>query len=193
MNDEILSLNVEVSAISHTNDLLKIDNANLLQRWLDKMNLAAEEMNHDFEREATEHDDKEPVSPTKLKLKLADDAASIKAPSVLSTRTITKPKTPSRTPDPTDRKGKTPERTPRISVSKGKTPDRKTKDFSTRREDLIGHSREQPADKDASDQESDEEGKEDEEEEWEILDTSQEDNEPSFVMEESAVLVNQTL
>ena len=135
MNDEILSLNVEVSAIAHTNDLLKIDNANLLQRWLDKMNLAAEEMNHDFEKEATEHDDKEPLasSTSKGKSKLADDAASIMAPSVRSTRTITKPKTPSRprTPEPVDRKGKTPERVPRISVTntKGKTPDRKTKDF----------------------------------------------------------------
>lgn len=34
------------------NTALQTDNASLLQRWLDKMNLTAEEMNADFEKEA---------------------------------------------------------------------------------------------------------------------------------------------
>ena len=33
------------------NASLKADNASLLQRWIDKMNLTAEEMNDEFEKE----------------------------------------------------------------------------------------------------------------------------------------------
>lgn len=52
LNDELLSLNLEISALTDRNAALQADNAQLLQRWLDKMNLTAEEMNEDFEREA---------------------------------------------------------------------------------------------------------------------------------------------
>lgn len=52
LNDELLSLNLEISALSDRNAALQADNAQLLQRWLDKMNLTAEEMNVEFEREA---------------------------------------------------------------------------------------------------------------------------------------------
>ncbi|ORX34795.1 autophagy-related protein 16 [Kockovaella imperatae] len=55
LNDEILSLNVELSGMAQNNAALKADNASLLQRWLDKMNLTAEEMNEDFEKETTKH------------------------------------------------------------------------------------------------------------------------------------------
>lgn len=41
------------------NTALQADNASLLQRWLDKMNLTAEEMNADFEREAGEAGEKD--------------------------------------------------------------------------------------------------------------------------------------
>ena len=55
LNDEILSLNVELSGMSQNNAALKADNASLLQRWLDKMNMTAEEMNYDFQKEAEVH------------------------------------------------------------------------------------------------------------------------------------------
>lgn len=54
LNDELLSLNLEISALSDRNAALQADNAQLLQRWLDKMNLTAEEMNDEFEREAVQ-------------------------------------------------------------------------------------------------------------------------------------------
>jgi hypothetical protein len=44
-------MQIEVSGLSQRNVSLQADNASLLQRWLDKMNLAADEMNADFERE----------------------------------------------------------------------------------------------------------------------------------------------
>ncbi|ORY25077.1 autophagy protein 16-domain-containing protein [Naematelia encephala] len=54
LNDELLSLNLELTALSQRNSALQGDNAALLQRWLDKMNLTAEEMNDEFEKEAKE-------------------------------------------------------------------------------------------------------------------------------------------
>jgi hypothetical protein len=47
-----MSLNLEITSITQRNTALQADNASLLQRWLDKMNLTAEEMNEEFEREA---------------------------------------------------------------------------------------------------------------------------------------------
>lgn len=55
LNDEILSLNLELSSISQRNSDLQADNAALLQRWIDKMNLTAEEMNEEFEKEQAEN------------------------------------------------------------------------------------------------------------------------------------------
>lgn len=52
LNDELLSLNLEVNAVTSRNNALQADNASLLQRWIDKMNLTAEEMNDEFEKEA---------------------------------------------------------------------------------------------------------------------------------------------
>ncbi|OXB38245.1 hypothetical protein J007_01978 [Cryptococcus neoformans] len=52
LSDEIMSLNLEISALTERNEGLLKDNANLLQRWLDKMNERAEEMNQAFEKEA---------------------------------------------------------------------------------------------------------------------------------------------
>ncbi|EIW73360.1 hypothetical protein TREMEDRAFT_26249, partial [Tremella mesenterica DSM 1558] len=51
LNDEIISLNIEISGITQRNVALQADNASLLQRWLDKMNSTAEEMNAAFEEE----------------------------------------------------------------------------------------------------------------------------------------------
>lgn len=53
LNDELLSLNLELTNVTQRNSALQADNAALLQRWLDKMNLTAEEMNVEFEKEAT--------------------------------------------------------------------------------------------------------------------------------------------
>jgi len=47
-----MSQNIEISALTQRNTALQADNAGLLQRWLDKMNLTAEEMNVEFENEA---------------------------------------------------------------------------------------------------------------------------------------------
>jgi len=57
LNDEIVSQNIEISALTQRNVALQADNAGLLQRWLDKMNLTAEEMNVEFEKEAAEKGD----------------------------------------------------------------------------------------------------------------------------------------
>nr|ODN87611.1 hypothetical protein L203_03390 [Cryptococcus depauperatus CBS 7841] len=51
MADEIMSLNLELSAVTARNEALLIDNSNLLQRWLDKMNFDADMMNDEFEKE----------------------------------------------------------------------------------------------------------------------------------------------
>ncbi|RXK40759.1 hypothetical protein M231_02011 [Tremella mesenterica] len=51
LNDEIISLNIEISGMTQRNVALQADNASLLQRWLDKMNSTAEEMNAAFEEE----------------------------------------------------------------------------------------------------------------------------------------------
>lgn len=59
MNDEIITQNLEISALSQQNAELRTDNANLVQRWLDKMNLTADEMNVEFEKEKKEADQKE--------------------------------------------------------------------------------------------------------------------------------------
>ncbi|KAK6905240.1 hypothetical protein I204_08102 [Kwoniella mangroviensis CBS 8886] len=55
LHDELLSLNLELSSLAQQNKLLKVDNANLLQRWIDKMNLTAEEMNIEFEKEQNQN------------------------------------------------------------------------------------------------------------------------------------------
>ena len=52
LNDELLSLNLELNTVSQRNNALQADNASLLQRWIDKMNLTAEEMNDEFEKES---------------------------------------------------------------------------------------------------------------------------------------------
>ena len=52
LNDEIISQNVEIAGLTQRNTALQADNANLLQRWIDKMNLTADEMNEAFEEEA---------------------------------------------------------------------------------------------------------------------------------------------
>jgi hypothetical protein len=51
LNDEIIAQNLELASLSQQNLELKSDNANLVQRWLDKMNLTADEMNVEFEKE----------------------------------------------------------------------------------------------------------------------------------------------
>ncbi|ODN88078.1 hypothetical protein L198_06836 [Cryptococcus wingfieldii CBS 7118] len=51
LSDEVMSLNLEISGISKREKALMADNANLLQRWIDKMNSQADMMNEDFERE----------------------------------------------------------------------------------------------------------------------------------------------
>jgi hypothetical protein len=49
-----MSLNIEVSALTQRNQAIQADNASLLQRWIDKMNSTAEEMNEEFEKEQAE-------------------------------------------------------------------------------------------------------------------------------------------
>ena len=49
----MITQNIEISALSQRNTALQADNAGLLQRWLDKMNLTAEEMNVEFENESS--------------------------------------------------------------------------------------------------------------------------------------------
>lgn len=56
LHDELLSQQIEISGLTQRNASLQADNASLLQRWLDKMNLTADEMNSEFEREAAEAD-----------------------------------------------------------------------------------------------------------------------------------------
>lgn len=51
LNDEIITQNLEIASLARQNAELNADNANLVQRWLDKMNLTADEMNQDFEKE----------------------------------------------------------------------------------------------------------------------------------------------
>jgi len=45
LHDEIQSLNLELNQVTGRNEVLKVDNASLLQRWLDHMNDAASKMN----------------------------------------------------------------------------------------------------------------------------------------------------
>ena len=45
LQDEIQTLKLELSQIEHRNQMLKNDNAVLIQRWLDRMNDEAEKMN----------------------------------------------------------------------------------------------------------------------------------------------------
>lgn len=54
-----MAQNLEIAALSQQNGELKTDNANLVQRWLDKMNLTADEMNVEFEKEKRESDKKD--------------------------------------------------------------------------------------------------------------------------------------
>jgi hypothetical protein len=51
LQDEIMTHTIEVSALTQKNQALQNDNASLLQRWIDKMNLTAEELNASFEKE----------------------------------------------------------------------------------------------------------------------------------------------
>lgn len=55
LHDEILSQQIEISGLTQRNAALQADNASLLQRWLDKMNMTADEMNTQFESEAAAH------------------------------------------------------------------------------------------------------------------------------------------
>lgn len=43
---------MEINGLTQRNSALQADNASLLQRWLDKMNMTVDEMNDEFEREA---------------------------------------------------------------------------------------------------------------------------------------------
>lgn len=61
MNDEIIAQNLELTSLSQQNLELRSDNAQLVQRWLDKMNLTADEMNVEFEKENAEAQRKEGV------------------------------------------------------------------------------------------------------------------------------------
>lgn len=45
LHDEVHTLNLELNQVSARNDILKVDNASLLQRWLDHMNEVASKMN----------------------------------------------------------------------------------------------------------------------------------------------------
>jgi hypothetical protein len=45
LQDELSALSLELNQVELRNDDLKRDNANLLQRWLDRMNEEAEKMN----------------------------------------------------------------------------------------------------------------------------------------------------
>ncbi|BEI97425.1 hypothetical protein CcaverHIS631_0210140 [Cutaneotrichosporon cavernicola] len=53
LHDEILALQIEFSGLTQRNSALQADNASLLQRWLDKMNMTVDEMNAEFEAEAS--------------------------------------------------------------------------------------------------------------------------------------------
>jgi hypothetical protein len=59
LNDEIIAQNLELTSLSQQNLELRSDNANLVQRWLDKMNLTADEMNVEFEKENTQKQERE--------------------------------------------------------------------------------------------------------------------------------------
>lgn len=48
-------MQIEISGLTQRNAALQADNASLLQRWLDKMNMTADEMNSQFESEAAAH------------------------------------------------------------------------------------------------------------------------------------------
>jgi len=61
LNDEIIAQNLELTSLSQQNLELRSDNAQLVQRWLDKMNLTADEMNVEFEKENAEAQRKEGV------------------------------------------------------------------------------------------------------------------------------------
>jgi len=54
LNDEIIAQNLELTSLYQRNLELRSDNAHLVQRWLDKMNLTADEMNVEFEKENAE-------------------------------------------------------------------------------------------------------------------------------------------
>lgn len=58
LNDEIIAQDLEITSLAQQNAALKADNANLVQRWLDKMNLTADEMNDEFEKEHATSQDK---------------------------------------------------------------------------------------------------------------------------------------
>ena len=51
LHDELLAVNLELSLQVERNKALEGDNASLLQRWIDKMNDRAEQMNEQFELE----------------------------------------------------------------------------------------------------------------------------------------------
>lgn len=51
LHDELLAVNLELSLQVERNKALEGDNASLLQRWIDKMNDRAEQMNEQFEQE----------------------------------------------------------------------------------------------------------------------------------------------
>ncbi|WWD22520.1 hypothetical protein CI109_107013 [Kwoniella shandongensis] len=59
LSDELISQNLEISSLEQQVIDLKTDNAQLLQRWIDKMNSTAEEMNAAFEEEQAEAREKE--------------------------------------------------------------------------------------------------------------------------------------
>ncbi|KAK8845570.1 hypothetical protein IAR55_006285 [Kwoniella newhampshirensis] len=61
LSDELISQNLEISSLEQQVLDLKTDNAHLLQRWIDKMNSTAEEMNAAFEEEQAETRDKENI------------------------------------------------------------------------------------------------------------------------------------
>lgn len=56
LQDELLSLHLELDQVTQRNAALQTDNATLLQRWLDKMNEKVDTMNIDFERESSARD-----------------------------------------------------------------------------------------------------------------------------------------
>jgi len=45
LHDEVQSLNLELNQVTARNEALSVDNASLLQRWLDHMNETATKMN----------------------------------------------------------------------------------------------------------------------------------------------------
>ena len=59
LHDEIWGLGLEISQLEQRNTELKKDNASLLSRWIDKMNLEAEKLNEAnlfYEDLKTQHD-----------------------------------------------------------------------------------------------------------------------------------------